>query len=533
MTELRMKDSQPTIASLLVDWIKVHIQCHPGTSLLFMSGAQGIGKSTALKAVDAEFAGRVASLSLDDFYLPQAHRIALSTEIAPQFKVRGPPGTHDLELLNSTIDALLSADDGSVTPIPVFDKRIDDRCEQADWQVFRGRPDAILLEGWCNGAQADPSASTAPPLNVVEASDTSGAWRAYQEAELGGPYSRLWDRADAYLHLCAQHFEQVLQWRSEQEETTLGLAPGELPDERRAWVADFIRHYERLTRRLLAGQRRRGYTINVTANRAVAQHLLPAPDVLVFSDLDGTLLDHETYSFQAASEALAALRARDIPLVLASSKTATEIDVFRSEMGFAHCPAIIENGAGILEAGAKPEDVADGTRDNICAALAAAPGELRRHFSGFNEWSIAEVARRTGLSLDAAARAKQRQFTEPGLWTGAPEDLAAFMSYLASEGIFAQRGGRFLTLSNGKTKADAMFAIASRYRPTPIIALGDAPNDLDMIEAAHRGVIIKNANGPKIERTAGETLGKSVRTTLIGPAGWNSAILELLSQLDT
>jgi mannosyl-3-phosphoglycerate phosphatase len=78
-----------------------------------------------------------------------------------------------------------------------------------------------------------------------------------------------------------------------------------------------------------------------------------------------------------------------------------------------------------------------------------------------------------------------------------------------------------------------MMSIASQYCPTPIIALGDAPNDIEMIETAHRGVIIKNANGRNIERRASEALGKIIRTDEAGPVAWNRAILEFMDLLDT
>jgi hypothetical protein len=78
------------------------------------------------------------------------------------------------------------------------------------------------------------------------------------------------------------------------------------------------------------------------------------PALIVFSDLDGTLLDHETYSWQPAAPALDALKQRGIPLILASSKTAAEIAGLRAEMGFADCPAIVENGAGMLSRGGLP-----------------------------------------------------------------------------------------------------------------------------------------------------------------------------------
>ncbi len=78
--------------------------------------------------------------------------------------------------------------------------------------------------------------------------------------------------------------------------------------------------------------------------------------IVVFSDLDGTLLDHETYSFAPAWPALDRMREDGHVLVLASSKTAAEIAPIRAAMGFVDCPAIVENGAGLLAAGEDGED---------------------------------------------------------------------------------------------------------------------------------------------------------------------------------
>lgn len=527
-----MPTPQPTISSILVDAIAVQLRTHPGIPVLFVSGAQGIGKSTALRAVEETFSGRVAALSIDDFYLTKSDRMKLGNEVSPLAAVRGPPGTHDIALLNHVLDALLMADEGSETHIPAFDKRVDDRLSKDHWSVFSGRPCAILLEGWCVGAIPDPQITDSQPLNDIEARDTSGKWRLYQNQQLAGPYAELWDRADTFLHLCADRFEQVLNWRSQQEETTLGLAPGSLPENKRLWVAEFIQHYERITRRLMRGERRRGYSVSVNASRALTQTPAPAPSFLVFSDLDGTLLDHHDYSFAAAADALAALKERNAILILASSKTAVEIQTIRSELGFEHCPAIVENGGGLLPVNSARTQQKDPPHRAIIAALHGAPKELREHFRGFSDWSVDEVSQVTGLRGDAAEHAKMREFSEPGLWSGSEQALVLFKSYLAEHGIYGQRGGRFLTLSHGKTKADQMMAIASRYCPTPIIALGDAPNDIEMIETAHRGVIIKNANGRKIERTPGEMVGKVIRTEQPGPSGWNRAILDFIDLLD-
>ena len=258
------------------------------------------------------------------------------------------------------------------------------------------------------------------------------------------------------------------------------------------------------------------------------------PELVVFSDLDGTLLDHETYGFEAARPALEALRARRIPLVLASSKTAAEIAPLRARLGFSGCPAIVENGAGVLPGGAMPSGGGE-VYARLRHALETVPARLRAGFSGFGDWDAAEVARRTGPDPDTAALARLRQFSEPGLWTGPGADLPAFEAALRERGLAARRGGRFLTLSFGGTKADRMAEIRRACAGTgdalPMtLALGDAPNDIEMIEAADFGVIVANPAHEPLAELQGEALGRIRRTRAIGPAGWNEAVLAILTE---
>ncbi|WP_347813664.1 HAD-IIB family hydrolase [Shimia aestuarii] len=249
---------------------------------------------------------------------------------------------------------------------------------------------------------------------------------------------------------------------------------------------------------------------------------------LVFSDLDGTLLDHETYSFDAARPALAALAEAGCGVVLASSKTGPEIARLRAAMGLADWPAIVENGAGVLEAGAAPEAGTEYAR--LRSWLGALPSEMRAAFRGFGDMSDAEVAEVTGLAPNEAALARQRGFTEPGLWTGSEAALEAFLARAGEAGIAARQGGRFLTLSFGATKADRMAEIAARYAPEATVALGDAPNDVEMIEAADIGVIVQNPGGPGLPKLPKEEAGRIFRTQESGPHGWNRAVLSILSR---
>lgn len=256
-------------------------------------------------------------------------------------------------------------------------------------------------------------------------------------------------------------------------------------------------------------------------------------DMIIFSDLDGTLVDHDTYSFEAALPAISLIKEMQIPLILASSKTAAEIAPIREAMGFENCEAIVENGAGLLEKGKHASDAAK-HYSKILSILSELDPELRSNFTGFSDWSDSEVADQTGLSLEASRNAKQRQYSEPGIWSGDEKSFEGFQKALAEHRLKTQRGGRFISISFGSNKVERMHEIIGRYarddKSLVTIALGDAPNDIEMIETADLGVIVSNQSHKGIPLLEGEQSDKIIRTRLDGPAGWNEAVLSILNK---
>src|SRR2546423_300740 len=67
---------------------------------------------------------------------------------------------------------------------------------------------------------------------------------------------------------------------------------------------------------------------------------------VVFTDLDGTLLDAETYRYDAARQGLDRLREHAIPLIICTSKTRAEVEPLRNELGNTD-PFIVENGGAL------------------------------------------------------------------------------------------------------------------------------------------------------------------------------------------
>lgn len=221
-----------------------------GLLIAGLCGAQGSGKSTLAAGLAALFESEgvpTAILSIDDLYLTRAERERLAREVHPLFRTRGVPGTHDIALGLSVIEALAA---GRRCPLPRFDKARDDRAPESAWDEAPAGTRLLLLEGWCVGARPQPETALAEPINALERDeDADGRWRRYANAALGGSYQALFGRLDLLILLAAPGFGIVQSWRAEQEEALRdrggGMSDGE--------IARFIQHYERLTRHILAG----------------------------------------------------------------------------------------------------------------------------------------------------------------------------------------------------------------------------------------------------------------------------------------
>lgn len=232
-------------------------------ALIGVAGAQGSGKTTVCEALVTANAPRLAQFSIDDVYLDHAQRAQLAARTHQLFATRGPPGTHDVALARETIAALSNAAPDTETPLPRFDKIKDVMKPRADWPVFRGQPDAILVDAWCLGALPVPSS---PPLNAVEEDDADGVWRETQNEFLRGAYGDWFKSFDAIVYLRAPSWDVVRRWRGEQEVTLRGRA---LTSDEEAWIDRFILHYERITRSMMDGRVMADWVVQLDEQRRV------------------------------------------------------------------------------------------------------------------------------------------------------------------------------------------------------------------------------------------------------------------------
>jgi mannosyl-3-phosphoglycerate phosphatase len=248
---------------------------------------------------------------------------------------------------------------------------------------------------------------------------------------------------------------------------------------------------------------------------------------LVFTDLDGTLLDHETYSWEAARPALARLEQLGVPWMLVTSKTRAEVEVLRREMGNRH-PYIVENGGAaiipgerVLEWGAPYADLVESLR----RASEVSGCRVR----GFHEMSVAEVAERCELAPAQAELAKQREYDEPFVVLD-EERATALETAIDAEGRRWTRGGRFRHILGDSDKAVAVRALAEFFArahgPVTTVGLGDSLNDAGFLNAVDRPVLIRSAHSAALQLA----VPHGVLTERPGPSGWNEAVLNLFPE---
>jgi mannosyl-3-phosphoglycerate phosphatase len=265
--------------------------------------------------------------------------------------------------------------------------------------------------------------------------------------------------------------------------------------------------------------------------------------ILIFTDLDGTLLDLKSYSFQMATEALARVKETETPLIFCSSKTFAEQRYYQKEMAIC-APFIVENGAAIFIPKGYFSFVYDFKRISseyqvielgvsstvIKRELQAARKKINIQFRGYAELSIDELCRLTGLNREAAARACQREYSETlvGISQAETERLNP---ELLSAGLSCTWGSRFCTVASahidkGNAVRQLIALFQKRLGPVRTIGLGDGANDAALLAAVDEAFLVQKPN------QSWETISVSryIAVEGVGPIAWNRVVSNLLPE---
>jgi mannosyl-3-phosphoglycerate phosphatase len=266
--------------------------------------------------------------------------------------------------------------------------------------------------------------------------------------------------------------------------------------------------------------------------------------LIVITDLDGTMLDQRTYSYEQSLPAIEKLRERQIPLILCSSKTAAEITRLWRELRLAH-PFICENGGAVYLprnyfpfpiATVKPRrlfDVIEFGADivDLRAALRETARRCAVKVKSFGTMTLDEIVFHTGLTMDQATYASQREYDEPFLVEASAEE--SLSAALRENGFTITKGDRFHHLTAGHGKGEAVRKLLDLYRrqygSLVSVGLGNSANDLPMLRETHIAVLVRNPDSNwDVEIT--KHLPNVEQTDAIGPRGWREAIDAILGR---
>lgn len=264
--------------------------------------------------------------------------------------------------------------------------------------------------------------------------------------------------------------------------------------------------------------------------------------MVLFTDLDGTLIDHHTYETHKSEEAMQALAKRSVPLVFCSSKTFAEQSALQYQLGICQ-PFIFENGSAVaIPDGFFPDNLYKADRRkagynivvfahaealNLGATLQQIGG-----LKGYKHASDAELSAATGLSGDALLRARERWFTETLLSPLAGERLLEVENQLQPMGYSLSRGGRFFTVQSarvnkGKAVRWMMELFRQSFAQSSIFAaIGDSPNDVPMLEVVDVPFLVQSPDHTWAE----VDIPQLIHIQAVGPTGFSAAVRSLFEE---
>ncbi|MDH5676428.1 MAG: HAD-IIB family hydrolase [Myxococcales bacterium] len=268
--------------------------------------------------------------------------------------------------------------------------------------------------------------------------------------------------------------------------------------------------------------------------------------LVVFTDLDGTLLDHDDYGWAPARPALDALRMRGAALVLVSSKTRAEMLEFRRQLGH-QGPFGVENGGALFIPQGHFTDQETPDDDGLRAIVLGTPytrirtvlERLRERegfaFEGFGDVNALKLSEWTGLSPEQARRAQARESSEPILFHGDDRELQRLRATLEREQLRLLRGGRFFSVQGPSDKGTVVRYLLKSYgarkpgRPPLSVALGDSENDLAMLREVDIPIRIPKKHGCAPLAFEHPRL---ISPRAPGPRGFRAGIEAVLARLD-
>ncbi|MCW3129006.1 MAG: mannosyl-3-phosphoglycerate phosphatase [Methanophagales archaeon] len=262
---------------------------------------------------------------------------------------------------------------------------------------------------------------------------------------------------------------------------------------------------------------------------------------VLFTDLDGTLLDLDNYSYDVALPTLSTLKRRNIPVVFCTAKTLAENEYYRKELEIED-PFIVDNGGAIFV----PENYFSfgfecKKKGNYCVVeLGASYEELRKalkeikeetgfKITGFGDMTAEEIAADANLNVEMAKLAKEKKYNESFIFDEPKEKEVILFDKIKEKGFAVTHGGRYYNIhgknaDKGKAVKILTDLFKREYGEVKTIGVGDSRNDIPMLKAVDQPALVKNKKGAWL----GLSLPNLFKAQGVGPEGWVEVVVRFI-----
>ncbi len=256
---------------------------------------------------------------------------------------------------------------------------------------------------------------------------------------------------------------------------------------------------------------------------------------LIFSDIDGTFLNYEDYSFNKLNNYISDIK-KKCHIVFTSSKTFYEIKNLNEKLNIDY-PFIVENGACIffpksylkfihLDSnffsynGYKGYMIEDVNLKDTKKLLN--PLKKKFKFNYLSKINTKELSKITGLRVSEIKNAKKRMFTDPIYWMDSENKIKKFQNEIYPMGLTIEFGGRFIHISQNFNKGMAVkqfLKIINIKSNLLTISLGDSQNDLSMLNVTDYSCVIKSKKKLDLKKSKNNYYSR-----IIAPDGWKESL---------